>query len=134
MTLAEPEGYIRTFADEGEPMADLLLRLLKAWRKERSDDVPLVYVGKLLEALGPGVAAPAGTDIRDAAGLALDPITGRELEVLRLLDSDLSNRDIAGRLFVSLDTVKSHTKHLYAKLGVHNRHQAVARARDLELL
>jgi LuxR family maltose regulon positive regulatory protein len=61
-------------------------------------------------------------------------MTGRELEVLRLLDSDLSNREIASRLFVSLDTVKSHTRHLYAKLGVHDRHQAVARARDLKLL
>ena len=80
------------------------------------------------------MTVPVGTVTRDAAGLALDPITGRELEVLRLLDSDLSNREIAGRLYVSLDTIKSHTKHLYAKLGVHTRHQAVARARDLELL
>ena len=74
------------------------------------------------------------TDVRDTAGLIVDPITERELDVLRLLDSDFSNRDIAARLFVSLDTVKSHTKHLYAKLGMHNRHQAVTRARDLELL
>jgi LuxR family transcriptional regulator, maltose regulon positive regulatory protein len=72
--------------------------------------------------------------VRDAATLILDPITGRELEVLRLLDSELSNREIAARLFVSLDTVKSHTRHLYAKLGVHNRHQAVRRATDLKLL
>jgi LuxR family maltose regulon positive regulatory protein len=134
LMLAEPEGYIRTFADEGEPMADLLRRLLKAWRRKLADDVPLEYVIKLLDALGTGVTAPAGMDVRDAAGLALDPITGRELEVLRLLDSDLSNREIAGRLFVSPDTVKSHTRHLYAKLGVHNRHQAVARASDLKLL
>jgi LuxR family maltose regulon positive regulatory protein len=134
LMLAEPEGYVRTFADEGEPMADLLRRLLKAWRKERQDDVPLEYVGKLLEALGAGATAPAGTDLRDAAGLALEPITGRELEVLRLLDSDLSNREIAASLFVSLDTVKSHTRHLYAKLGAHTRHQAVTRARDLGLL
>ena len=74
------------------------------------------------------------TDVRDTAGLIVDPITERELDVLRLLDSDFSNRDIAARLFVSLDRVKSHTKHLYAKLGMHNRHQAVTRARDLELL
>jgi LuxR family maltose regulon positive regulatory protein len=134
LILAEPETYIRTFTDEGEPMADLLRRLLKAWRRERSDDVPLEYVGKLVEALGAGVTAPAGTDVPDAAGLALDPITGRELEVLRLLDSDLANREIAARLFVSLDTVKSHTKHIYVKLGVHNRHQAVARAKDLKVL
>jgi LuxR family maltose regulon positive regulatory protein len=115
-------------------MADLLLRLLKSCRKERSDDVPLEYVGKLLEALGARAAAPAGTDVRDAAGLILEPITERELEVLKLLDSELSNREIAARLFVSADTVKTHTRHLYAKLGVRARHQAVRRARDLKLL
>jgi LuxR family maltose regulon positive regulatory protein len=85
------------------------------------------------------VRVQSETDVRDTAGLIVDPITERELDVLRLLDSDFSdsdfsNRDIAARLFVSLDTVKSHTKHLYAKLGMHNRHQAVTRARDLELL
>jgi LuxR family maltose regulon positive regulatory protein len=134
LTLAEPEGYIRTFVDEGEPMADLLLRLLKSCRKERSDDVPLEYVGKLLEALGARAAAPDGTDVRDAAGLILEPITERELEVLKLLDSELSNHEIAARLFVSADTVKTHTRHLYAKLGVRARHQAVRWARDLKLL
>jgi len=80
------------------------------------------------------VRVQSETDVRDTAGLIVDPITERELDVLRLLDSDFSNRDIAARLFVSLDTVKSHTKHLYAKLGMHNRHQAVTRARNLELL
>jgi LuxR family maltose regulon positive regulatory protein len=134
LTLAEPEGYVRTFVDEGEPMADLLRRLLKAWKKERPGDVPLEYVGKLLEALGATVAIPAGPRLRGTADLVLDPITGRELEVLRLLGSDLSNREIAARLFVSLDTVKTHTRHLYSKLGVHKRHEAVARARDLDLL
>lgn len=112
LTLAEPEGYIRTFTDEGEPMADLFRRLLRAWRKERPDDVPLEYTSKLLETLGAGITAPAGTNARDRTGLILDPITGRELEVLRLLDSDLSNREIAARLFVSVDTVKSHTRHI----------------------
>jgi LuxR family maltose regulon positive regulatory protein len=102
--------------------------------KERPEDIPLEDVSKLLEALGSGITAPSGLDVRDTAGLVLDPITGRELEVLRLLDSDLSDREIVARLFVSLDTIKSHTKHLYAKLGVHNRHQAVTRARDLNLL
>jgi LuxR family transcriptional regulator, maltose regulon positive regulatory protein len=80
------------------------------------------------------VRVQSETDVRDTVDLIVDPIIERELDVLRLLDSDFSNRDIAARLFVSLDTVKSHTKHLYAKLGMHNRHQAVTRARDLELL
>ena len=134
LTLAEPEGYVRTFVDEGAPMADLLRRLLKTWRKERLDDVPLEYTGKLLETLGAEMTTPSGTNVRDETGLVLDPITGRELEVLKLLESDLSNRQIAARLFVSIDTVKSHTRHLYTKLGVHNRHQAVRRARELKLL
>ena len=134
LLLAEPEGYIRIFADEGEPMADLLRRLLKRWKKNRPDDVPLEYAGTILEALGAGVTARAGTHARGAAGLVLDPITGRELEVLELLDSDLSNREIAAKLFVSLATIKSHTKHLYRKLGVRARHQAVARGKELGLL
>jgi LuxR family transcriptional regulator, maltose regulon positive regulatory protein len=80
------------------------------------------------------VRVQSETDVRDTVDLIVDPIIERELDVLRLLDSDFSNRDIAARLFISLDTVKSHTKHLYAKLGMHNRQQAVTRARDLELL
>jgi LuxR family transcriptional regulator, maltose regulon positive regulatory protein len=134
LLLAEPEGYIRIFADEGEPMADLLRRLLMRWKTNRPDDVPLEYAGTILEALGAGVTARAGTHARGGTGLILDPITGRELEVLELLDSDLSNREIAAKLFVSLATIKSHTKHLYRKLGVSARHQAVARGRELGLL
>ena len=134
LTLAEPEGYERTFVDEDVPMADLLRQLLKSWRKERLDDVSLEYIGKLLEALRAGMTARDKARVPWPAGLILDPITGRELEVLRLLDSELSNRKIAARLFVSIDTVKSHNRHLYARLGVHNRHQAMRRARELKLL
>jgi LuxR family maltose regulon positive regulatory protein len=78
--------------------------------------------------------APAKAHVRAPAGLLLEPITERELEVLRLLNSDLSNREIATSLFLSLNTVKSHTKHIYSKLGVRARHQAVARAKLLGLL
>ena len=92
------------------------------------------YVGKVLEACGAGVTAPTRASSRGTAGLFLEPITERELDVLRLLDTGLSNREIAERLFVSLDTVKSHTKHIYAKLGVRARHQAVGRAKELGLL
>jgi LuxR family maltose regulon positive regulatory protein len=137
LTLAEPEGYVRIFADEGAPMADLIRRVLKARRREPPDiegDVPLEYIGKLLEALDAPVTAPPKAHVRGPGALVLDPITERELEVLKLLDSDLSNREIAASLFVSLATVKTHTKHLYRKLGVRARHQAVARARELRLL
>jgi LuxR family maltose regulon positive regulatory protein len=91
-------------------------------------------VSKLLEALGAGVTTQPKADLRDTAGLIVDPISGRELEVLKLLDTDLSNREIAARPFISLPTVKTHTKHLYRKLGVSARHQAVARGRELGLL
>jgi LuxR family transcriptional regulator, maltose regulon positive regulatory protein len=137
LTLAEPEGFVRVFLDEGAPMLDLLRRVLKAQRVEPPDiacDVPLEYVGKLLAALGAPVTAPTKVHIRGPAELVLDPITEREMEVLKLLGSELSNREIAARMFVSLATVKTHIKHLYRKLGVTARHQAVARAKELRLL
>jgi LuxR family transcriptional regulator, maltose regulon positive regulatory protein len=137
LTLAEPEGYVRVFADEGDPMADLLRRVLRAQRREQQDvagDVAPEYLGKLLEALGAEVATIARSRAHGTEQLILDPITGRELEVLKLLDTDLSNREIAARLFISLATVKTHTKHLYRKLGVGARHQAAARGRELGLL
>jgi LuxR family maltose regulon positive regulatory protein len=137
LTFAEPEGYVRVFADEGKPMVVLLRRVLRAQRKEPQDvagDVAPGYVGTLLEALGAEVATPARSRAYGTEQLILDPITGRELEVLKLLDTELSNREIATRLFISLATVKTHTKHLYRKLGVRARHQAVARGKDLGLL
>ena len=137
LTLAEPEGYVRTFADEGTTMVDLLRRLLRVQSREPSgaeSKVSPEYVGKVLEACGAGVTASTRASSRGTAGLFEESITERELEVLRLLDSELSNREIAQRLFVSLDTVKSHTKHIYAKLGVRARHQAVGRAKELGLM
>jgi len=63
-----------------------------------------------------------------------EALTGRELEILRLIDVGLSNREIAEALYISLNTVKTHTKSLYSKLNVHSRTQAINRARDLKLL
>jgi LuxR family transcriptional regulator, maltose regulon positive regulatory protein len=118
-------------------MADLLRRMLKAQKSGPPDiegNVLLEYMGRLLETLGAPVTAPTKVHVPGPAELVLDPITERELEVLKLLDSDLSNREIAARMFVSLATVKTHIKHLYRKLGVSARHQAVSRARELKLL
>jgi LuxR family maltose regulon positive regulatory protein len=134
LTLAKPEGYVRTFADEGEPMVDLLRQLSRAWRREQPSEAPLEYMSTLLEAIGAEVAVPVTSRVHGREGPILNPITSRELEVLRLLDSELTNREIAKHMFVSLDTVKSHTRHIYTKLGVRARHQAVARARELKLL
>jgi LuxR family transcriptional regulator, maltose regulon positive regulatory protein len=132
LALANPEGYVRTFADEGAPMVALLEQFLKARKAQLSSagqDVSPEYVAKLLTALG-----HTGVRVRGATGLFVDPISEREIEVLRLLALGTPNREIAARLYVSLDTVKSHLKHVYNKLGVHSRTQAVARAKELDLI
>ncbi len=126
LTLAEPEGYQRTFIDEGEPMARLLYQ---AVARGISPD----YAGRLLAALAreSPEAPPAG---KAAAGDLVEPLSERELGVLGLIAEGLSNREIASRLYISLSTVKGHTTNIFGKLGVRNRIQAVARARSLGLL
>lgn len=119
--LAAPEGYVRTFVDEGAPMAVLL----NAAAKER---IAPHYVPALQAALRTTRPASAG------ARPLVDPLSERELEVLRLLQGDLDGPDIARELFVSLNTVRTHTKNIYAKLGVNSRRAAVRRAAELALL
>jgi ATP/maltotriose-dependent transcriptional regulator MalT len=120
LTLAEPEGYVRIFADEGPPMA----ALLKVAAKQGTAPG---YVRRLLAAVsttGDGALANQGL---------IDPLSQRELDVLRLLGTDLGGPEIARELIVSLNTVRTHTKNIYAKLGVNNRRAAVRRARELDL-
>ena len=135
LSLANPEDYVRTFVDEGAPMVALLEQFLRARKTKLSgpgQDVSPEYIAKLLTALGYTGVSSAGA--RGAAGLFVDPISEREIEVLHLLASGTPNREIAARLYVSLDTVKTHLKHVYNKLGVHSRTQAVARAKELDLI
>jgi LuxR family maltose regulon positive regulatory protein len=121
MTLAEPEGYVRVFADEGPAMASLLRAAAK--HGTRRD-----YVRRLLAAAaGPGNASPADQAL-------IEPLSERELDVLRLLGSDLDGPAIARELMVSLNTMRTHTKNIYAKLAVTSRRAAVRRAADLGLL
>jgi LuxR family maltose regulon positive regulatory protein len=122
LSLAEPEGYVRTFIDEGEPMARLLRRAL-------SQGIAPNYVARLLAALGEEaeLASPAMESL-------IEPLTERELDVLRLIVAGLSNPEIAEELVIAVSTVKSHINHIYSKLGVTSRTQAVARARELRLL
>jgi LuxR family maltose regulon positive regulatory protein len=131
LALAEPEGYVRTFADEGSPMAALLSEALDAKQRGRlAPDVPAYYLRKLSAALerdASSAAAPAGVELRE-------PLSERELEVLALLAAGKSNQQIASELFVALSTVKTHIKNIYGKLDVRNRTQAVMRARELHLL
>jgi LuxR family maltose regulon positive regulatory protein len=122
LSLAEPEGYVRTFLDEGEPMARLL-------RQALSQGIAPNYAARLLAAFDAEVdLTPAPMDP------LIEPLTERELEVLRLIVAGLSNPDSAEELFIAVSTVKSHVNHIYGKLGVENRVQAVNRARSLELL
>src|SRR5690349_13931102 len=120
LTLAEPEGYVRIFADEGPPMATLL-------RAAAKEGIAPRYVRRLLAAVN---KTEDGTPARQ--GLT-EPLSERELDVLRLLGTDLGGPEIARELIVSLNTVRTHTKNIYAKLGVNNRRAAVRRARELDL-
>ena len=121
LTLAEPQGYARIFVDEGQPMASLLRTAAKASTARN-------YGRRLLTALTKTVTAPPNDQ-----GL-MEPLSERELEVLRLLATDLSGPEIARTLVVSLSTVRTHTKNIYAKLDVNDRRAAVRRADVLDLL
>ncbi len=136
LALAEPEGYVRRFVDEGAPLAALLTRVLGGRYPARRDPLPAplsAYAERLLAACattppGPGQPAPA-------AGPALpERLTAREREVLALIAAGLSNPEIAARLFITVGTVKSYVNSIFAKLAVTSRTQAVARARTLRLL
>src|SRR5499427_436661 len=129
LALAAPEGYIRVFADEGAPMARLVGRLTAAQRAGLvvfPRPVPQRYLDRLIRAFQPAAAPPAarGTAM---TGLA-EPLSDRELEVLRLLAAGKSNQQIADELVVTLATVKKHVGHILGKLTAGNRTQAVARA------
>jgi LuxR family maltose regulon positive regulatory protein len=122
LRLAEPEGYIRLFADLGPQMIRLLH---EAWARAVSP----AYVATLVAAGAVGTGEQAS-----GAHHYLEPLSLREQEVLSLLASGLTNREIAESLFISPETVKKHTGHIYEKLDVGNRMQAVARAQALGLL
>ena len=140
LTYALPEGYIRTFLDEGEPLHSLLSDLRSRLLDRAVEDAGrlLAYTGDLLVAFAP--AGPRATQLPDGdqarvpnAGL-VEPLSERELEVLRLVADGLTNQAIADKLFIAVSTVKSHTNSIYGKLDVRNRTQAVAQARALGLL
>ena len=131
LTLAEPGGFIRVFVDEGAPMHQLLLKCLQASDGDRP--YSLGYLGNLMKMLSASLEATAGAADGEPQ-LLVEPLTPRELEVLALIAAGLSNREIAQELVVTANTVKVHIKNLYRKLDVASRTQAVACARDLNLL
>jgi LuxR family maltose regulon positive regulatory protein len=118
---AQPEGFIRTFTDKGEPMKALLERL----KSEGGERKP--YILTILAAFGGTVKASPSQPMNE-------PMSERELEILRLLAEGLSNREIAERLVITVGTAKSHVHNILEKLGGNSRAQAVAKARELGLL
>jgi LuxR family maltose regulon positive regulatory protein len=133
LTLARRPGYVRVFADEGAPMR----ALLSAARPDQRPPARRIdpdYLAALTRACGQADAVPPPSRTVGAAPGLAEPLTGRELEVLRLLAAGKSNQRIAHDLVVALDTVKKHVTHVLAKLGAVNRTEAVARARQLGLI
>ncbi len=119
LSLARPEGYLRLFTDEGAPMAALLD---EAGRRAIQPE----YVRALRRSFPPAVE-PSGEPV-------LEPLSDRELTVLRLLVTELSGPQIAGELFISVNTLRTHTKHIFDKLGVNTRPAAVRRAQEQGLV
>jgi LuxR family maltose regulon positive regulatory protein len=122
LDLAEPEGYVGLFLDEGVAMTELLTTAVR-----QGGASP--YLQQLLA----GARVPLATPGRSTSTL-VEPLSARERDILRLLRSDLSGPEIARELVVSLNTVRTHTKNVYLKLGVNSRRAAVRRAHELDLL
>jgi LuxR family maltose regulon positive regulatory protein len=128
LSLAEPGGWVLTFLDEGPVMADLL-------RRAASQGIALPYVASLLAALDAREHDEGATEPQyHPAQPLIEPLSEREMEVLRLLSAGLSNPEIAEQLYIAVSTVRSHCKSIYGKLDVHKRWDAVHRAQELGLL
>jgi LuxR family maltose regulon positive regulatory protein len=140
LTLAEPEGYVRVFVDEGAPMAELLGRMSGS----REGGTPRVkeYIHTLLAVFPRTADRELRTELAESlhsvpspqASSLVEPLSQRELEVLQLVAQGLSNQEISVRLFLALNTVKGHNRKIFSKLQVQRRTEAVARARELGLL
>jgi LuxR family maltose regulon positive regulatory protein len=150
LTLAEPEGYVRLFVDEGQPMAQLLAAACRL-PEVNSNGIMFphelrAYTARLLAALDtekqkvenrPGPAPDQiliQPEAQPAKTALVEPLSQRELKILQLIAQGLSNREIGERLFIALDTVKGHNRNIFDKLLVHSRTEAIARARELGLL
>jgi LuxR family maltose regulon positive regulatory protein len=121
LSLAEPEGYVRIFVDEGQPMAALL--------QEVAQHGTIPNYASQLQAI-----FERAEDRTPVTQLLSEPLSERELEVLELLGTEMSGPEIARTLVISLSTLRTHTQNIYSKLGVNNRRAAVRRAEELHLL
>jgi LuxR family maltose regulon positive regulatory protein len=139
LELAGPEGIVVTFVEQGPPMAEALSSLVK---QDQLGAVPPAYVERILHAIAgshsPGTMHPVQPAAPVPAGIEpdamIEPLTERELEVLRLMAEGLKYKEIAERLFISLNTVRSHVKAIYGKLNVNNRTQAIEMARQRRIM
>lgn len=133
LRLAEPEGYLRTFVEEGEAMRQLLFDFRAAHEKQPVHPLHR-YVDNILAAFSPPVKIVSKSAISNQPPELIEPLTDRELEVLQLMAQGLSNHEIGQRLFLALNTVKGHNRHIFGKLQVQRRTEAIARARAIGLL
>jgi LuxR family maltose regulon positive regulatory protein len=125
LVLAEPQGFVRIFLDNGNPIIHLL-------KEAARRDIAADYAIKLLNLIDTDMRSD--TPNHSPSSLLVDPLSDRELEVLHLIAQDLSYQEIAEQIMVSLNTVRTHVKNIYSKLMVHKRSEAVAKARELNLL
>jgi LuxR family maltose regulon positive regulatory protein len=133
LLLAQPEKYMRTFIDEGDVIGGLLLKI-------KANGISQAYLNELISAqeLGSSSFVSRAQQRLDDTGvyelLLVEPLSERELQVLRLMDSELSSPEIADELIIAVSTVRSHIKNIYSKLGVHSRYEAVEKARQMNLI
>ncbi|MCP4359906.1 MAG: tetratricopeptide repeat protein [Chloroflexi bacterium] len=123
LTLAEPEGYVRIFTDEGLPMAKLLQKVASTNQNMKE------YIHKLLATFDLQEKIPSSS-----FNQLVDPLSKRELQILALIADGLKNKEIAEQLIISLNTVLYHIKNIYSKLGVNRRPLAIAKAKELNLI
>ncbi len=133
LTLAEPQGYLRIFVDEGETMRLLLLNFRSA-NEKRANHSLLGYVDKILAAFSQPEEIASQSKTVNPKSKIIEPLTERELEILRLIAEGQSNTEISQKLYVALSTVKGHNLRIFNKLQSQNRPEAVARPRELALI
>ena len=135
MSLAEPEGYVHIFVDEGEAMRSLILEFKYTSEKSARNEIHSLfsYVDKLLVAFSQPIATFPQSKIQNRKSEIVEPLSERELEVLKLLRTELSGPEIADQLIVSPNTFRTHTRNIFNKLGVNSRRAAIRRAEELDL-
>jgi LuxR family maltose regulon positive regulatory protein len=131
LELAEPEGFIGIFVEQGPPVADALADLVE---NDRPENVNPDYVKRILAAFSGSQPQADQPPVEAGTEGLIEPLTDREIEVIRLMAEGLKYQEIADRLFISLNTVRFHVKALYGKLDVNNRTQAIEAARQLQIL